>query len=62
MTVLHTGSTKKFSANWSNIFGGGKAAKAAVPAKSPASDDAKPAKKAATKAKAKPAKKVKPKK
>ncbi len=60
MTVLHTGSTKKFSANWGNIFGGGKAAKGDAAAKSQASDGAKPVKKAATKAKAvkaKPAKK-----
>lgn len=59
MTVLHTGSTKKYSANWGSIFGGAK------PAKSAASDEAKPTKKATTKAKAakaKPVKKSKPKK
>lgn len=54
MTVLHTGSTKKYSANWGDIFGkdGGK----------PAKPEVKPAKKTATKAKAakaKPAKKGK---
>lgn len=55
MTVLHTGSTKKFSANWGSIFGGAKPTKA----------EAKPVKKAAPKAKAakaKSAKKPKPKK
>lgn len=55
MTVLHTGSTKKYSANWGSIFGAAKPAKAAE----------KPAKKSAPKAKAakaKPVKKAKSKK
>jgi len=55
MTVLHTGSTKKFSANWGNIFSG----EAAKPAKAPKkAEAAKPAK--ASKPQA--AKKAKPKK
>lgn len=67
MTVLHTGSTKKYSANWGDIFGKGSAkpAKTDALAKSQASDGAKPAKKSAPKAKAakaKPAKKAKGKK
>lgn len=63
MTVLHTGSTKKFSANWGNIFGGGDA-KPAKGAKAPAKKETKPAAKAkAPKAKAaKPAKSKKAKK
>jgi hypothetical protein len=53
MTVLHTGSNNKFSANWSNIFGKGKKTS------SPAAD--KPAGKAKKKAAVakKPAKKKK---
>jgi hypothetical protein len=33
MTVLNTGSTKQYSANWEGIFGKGKAKKAAPAAK-----------------------------
>lgn len=55
MTVLHTGSTKKFSANWGNIFSKGAGDAAKPPKKAEA---AKPAK--ASKPKA--AKKAKPKK
>lgn len=53
MTVLNTGSTKAFSAGWSNIFSGKKSSGAAA-AKSAAAEK-KPAKK-------KPAKSIKAKK
>ena len=72
MTVLHTGSTKKFSAHWGDIFskaGGGKtlSLKKAEPAKKPKAKAAQPkvgkAKPApATAAKATAAKKAKSKK
>jgi hypothetical protein len=50
MTILNTGSTKKFAAGWETIFKGGKTKPASKPAKS-----SKPAdkKKAAKKAKKK---------
>lgn len=44
MTLTHTGSTKKYSANWENIFGGGKK-------KSPNGAKPAPKKKATVKAK-----------
>lgn len=56
MTVLHTGSTKAFSAGWSNIFADNKSAKKSpAPAAEKKSSAAKPAKK-------KPAKSAKTKK
>lgn len=42
MTVLHSGTTKKYSENWGSIFGGEKKGKATAVAKKSA---AKPAKK-----------------
>lgn len=55
MTVLHTGSTKAFSAGWSNIFSGKKSPAPAAEKKSSAAKPAKkkPAKSAKTKRKAK---------
>lgn len=47
MTVLHTGSTKKFSTNWQSIFGAG--AKKPADAKKPAGKSKKPAKAAVSK-------------
>jgi hypothetical protein len=60
MTVLHSGTTKKFSANWGNVFGSGTTKeKAAAPTtKAQAKKEAKPAAKskgAAPKSAAKPA-------
>lgn len=46
MTVLHTGSTKKFSSNWESIFGKGSKKAAAKPAKKAASAAKTPAAKA----------------
>jgi len=52
MTVLHSGSTKKFSAGWETIFAKGAKKKSAVPTKA-----AKPSpKKSATKKKPAPKK------
>ncbi len=33
MTVLHSGTTKKYSEQWENVFGGGKTKKAPAAAK-----------------------------
>lgn len=51
MTVLNTGSTKKYSANWGDIFGGAAGKKKSATAAKPAAAK-KPAKKAAPKKKA----------
>jgi hypothetical protein len=64
MTVLHTGSTKKFSANWGNIFSGD-SAKADKKAESAGKSKAKSAQPKPVKSQAKKpatAKKAKPKK
>jgi hypothetical protein len=52
MTVLHTGSSKKFASGWQSIFGNTTAKKAAGKKKSPAAG--KPAAKAGGKLKKKP--------